>query len=163
MKATDMICDDCQALYEEVGEHARDAGVFARVRRNDLMLMCKAKLDKTEASYRVEVSDKHDIVYVGLYTPDRWLNESIEADLLHRGDKPEELIEEEIADLGFEARLPVEHFRNEQKQYVFRSPIFLPKSEKLCGEGMVDRVTKLLIAYEAVFRQLGKMDVADSL
>lgn len=155
-----MICDDCQALYEEVADHAREAKVFAKVRRNDLMLYCRAKLEETEAAYRAEVNDKHDVVYVGLYTPDRWLSESIEADLLHKGDTLEELLEEELSDLGFEAKLVTEHFRDEQKQFVFRSPIFLPKGEKLCGEGMVDRVTKMLLAYEAVFRQLGKMEAA---
>lgn len=156
-----MICDDCQALYEEVADHARDAKAFAKVRRNDLMLHCRARLEETEASYRVEVSAEHDVVYVGLFTPDRWLNESIEGDLLHRGDKLEDLLEEETADRGFDAKLTVEHFRDPNKQFVFRSPLFLPKGEKLCGEGMVDRVTKVLLSYEAVFRHLGKMEAAD--
>ncbi len=156
-----MICDECQALYEEVGDRARDRAVFEKVRRNDDALICRAKQVDSEAFYFASVSDGHDLVYVGLLTPDRWLSESIEADLMHKGDKIEELLEDELYDQGFEGRLPVEHFRDEQKKYVFRSPVFLPKGEKLDGEGMVDRVTQVLLAYEAAFRQLGDMSTAD--
>lgn len=152
-----MICDECQALYEEAGDRVREAKVFARVRRNDDALICKARDVDSETNYRVRVTDEHDLVWVGLYTPDRWLSESIETDLLHQGDKLEDLLEEELYDQGFEARLPMEHFRSDDKVYVFRSPVFLPKSEKLDGEGMIDRVTRVLLAYQAMFRQLGDM------
>lgn len=156
-----MICDECQALYEEVGDRVREARVFAKVRRNDEALICRARDVESEANYLAEVADTHDVVWVGLYTPDRWLSESIETDLLHQGDKLEDLLEDELVELGFEARLPVEHFRDDQKQYVFRSPVFLPAGEKLEGEGMVDRVTKVLLGYEAMFRQLGDMAPTD--
>lgn len=156
-----MICDECQALYEEVGDRVREARVFAKVRRNDDALLCRAMHTESEAYYFARVADKHDMVYVGVYTPDRWLSESIEADLLHKGDKLEDLLEEELCDQGFEGRLPMEHFRDEQKLYVFQSPVFLPKGERLDGEGMVDRVTEVLLSYEAMFRQLGDMAPAD--
>lgn len=152
-----MICDKCQALYEEVGDLVREAKIFAKVRRTDDALICRAQGVDSEASYRVEVGDKHDMVWVGLYTADRWLSESIETDLLHRGDKLEELLEEELVDQGYDAKLKVEHFRDEEKQFVFRSPVALPSNEKLDGEGMIDRVAKTLRAYEALFRELGAM------
>jgi hypothetical protein len=156
-----MICDECQALYEEVADRVREAGVFAKVRRTDVALCCRARDVASDTQYRAEVDQAHDVVWVGLYTPDRWLSESIEADLVHSADKIEDLLEEELFDKGFEARLPVEHFRDPQRRYVFRSPVFLPKGEKLEGEGMVDRVSKALIAYEAMFRQLGDMSPED--
>lgn len=156
-----MICDECQALYEEVGDLVREADVFDRVRRTDEALVCRARVPGTEACYRAEVSEDHDLVWVGLYTADRWLSESVEADLMFKGDKVEELLEDELFDQGFEARLPVEHFRDDHKRYVFRSPVFLPKGEKLDGEGMIDRVKKVLLAYEATFRQLGDMSPED--
>jgi len=152
-----VICDECQALYEEVGDSARESGMFAKVRRTDDALICRARDVESDTTYRAEVSDEHDLVWVGLYTEDRWLSESIEADLMFKGDKIEELLEEELLDQGFDARLPIEHFRDEEKRYVFRSPVFLPKGEKLDGEGMVDRVRRVLLAYEATFRQLGDM------
>lgn len=153
-----MICDECQALYEEVADRARDAKVFAKVRRTDEALVCRAKLEATEASYCAIVADAHDLVWVGLFTADRWLSESIEQDLLHSGDTIEDLLEEELYEQGFEARLPVEHFRDPQKRFVFRCPVFLHKGEKLDCEGMVDRVGKVLLAFEATFRKLGDMD-----
>lgn len=153
-----MICDDCQALYEDVAEVAREAGVFGRVRRTDPALKCRAKHVDSETYYMVSVSDDHEVVYVGLHTPDRWLSESIEADLMHTGEKIEDLLEEELYDKGFEAKLPIEHFRDPKKIFVFRSPVFLNKGEKLNGEAMVERVAKTLLAYEATFRPLGKME-----
>lgn len=153
-----MICDKCQALYEEVADLVREDKIFAKVRRTDEALICRAKDVEIEASYRVAVGEKHDVVWVGLYTPDRWLSESIEADLVHRGEKLEDLLEDELYDQGLEIRLPTEHLRDRSMQYLFRSPIQLPPNEKLDGEGMVDRVAKVLRAYEALFRQLGDMD-----
>lgn len=152
-----MICDECQALYEEVGDRARSWHIFGKVRRTDIALFCKAMGVESDTSYRAEVASEHDVVWVGLFTPDRWLSESIEADLMHTGDKIEDLLEEELDDLGFDGRLPVEHFRDEQKQYVFRSPVFLPKGLKLDSAKMVERVATVLRAYEATFRQLGDL------
>ncbi len=37
-----MICDKCQALYEEVGDLVREARIFAKVRRTDEALLCRA-------------------------------------------------------------------------------------------------------------------------
>ncbi len=152
-----MICNECQVLFEEVADQVRAAGVFETVRRTDDALKCRARDVASETMYAAEVPDQRDLVWVGLITPDRWLSESIEADLMHQGDKIEDLLEEELFDKGFEARLPIEHFRDEQKLYVFRSPVFLPKGENIKGEPMIERVTRVLLAYEACFRQLGDM------
>lgn len=157
-----MICEECQALYEKAGDRVREAKVFAHVRRNDDALICKARDVDSDTTYRVEVADGHDLVWVGLYTPDRWLSESIETDLLHLGDKLEDLLEEELYDQGFEARLPMEHFRDDALQYVFRSPVFLQAGEKLDGEAVIDRVTRVLLAYQAMFRELGDMAPGDA-
>ena len=159
-----MICDECQALYEEVGDRVRDAKVFAKVRRTDTILKCKADGIESEAIYFVDVDlPDHKKVWIGLFTEDRWLSESIEADLMHLGDKIDELLEEELIELGFDKRLPVEHFRDEEKRYVFRSAIDLPNGEVLDGETMIDQTTKVLLAYEACFSQLGDMKTNDEL
>ena len=157
-----MICDECQALYEEVGDRARDAGVFGKVRRTDEMLKCAAKNCESEAMYYVWADpDGHEVVYVGLTTPDRWLSESIEADLMHQGDDLEELLEEELFDQGFETRLPVEHFRDDKKLYTFRSPIILASDQKPDAPEVIDQATQALLAYEACFRELGDMVATD--
>jgi len=158
-----MICDECQAMYEEVGERAREAGVFKKVRRTDDALMCWAKHVDSEAIYKVQVHQPaHDCIYVGLYTPDRWLSESIEADALHRGDKFEELIEEELVDLGGkEGGIKVEHFRNDEKVFVFRTVIPVASQVQIEKPDTIDHVAKLLLAYEAAFRELGDMAADD--
>ncbi len=165
-----MICDECQALYEEVGDLARQSGRFGKVRRTDLALICLARTPEAEAAYRVEVADNHQVVYVGLFTTNRWLSESIETDLLHTGDEIEELLEEELAEIKSPAGAKaapaaespkVEHFRNDELEFVFRTPIALPKGEELDGEQMIQRVSRMLMAYEATFGQLGDLKADD--
>lgn len=159
LQEDDRICDACQALYEEVGNAVREREVFEKVRRTDEALKCRARDVESEANYYVEVERPgRDKVWVGLYTPDRWLSESIEADLMHLGDKIEDLLDEELVDQGYErGPLPVEHFRDEQKRYVFRSPVAVEPGGKVDDPATVDAVTRVLLAYEACFRQLGDM------
>jgi len=160
-----MICDECQAMYEEVGDRVRAAGVFKKVRRTDDGLVCWAKHVDAEAMYKVHVNQpEHDVIYVGLYTPDRWLSESIEADALHQGEKFEELIEEELADLGGEETgLKVEHFRDDEKVFVFRTALPVASQKVIDKELTFDRVTKMLLAYQAAFVELGDMAPEDEL
>ena len=69
---------------------------------------------------------------------------------MHSGDSIQELIEEELVDLGEDPDVvPVEHFRNDEMLYVFRTP--LPSH---ISEG---NVLTWLLAYEAAFRPLGDM------
>jgi len=158
-----MICDECQELYEEVGDRVRDARVFLKVRRTDHALRCAAKGIDQDAIYRAEVAlPDHDLIWVGLYTADRWLSESIEAQLMHTGDKIEDLLEEELDDQGFNGRLPVEHFRDDEKVFVFRSPVFVQKDQDVNSPQVIDQVTQVVLAYEACFVELGHMKPADS-
>lgn len=160
-----MTRDPSQSLYEQVGQRAADAGVFDQVEPSDTALLCHAKEVETEAIYMVRVEQPDAArIFVGLHTPDRWLSESIEADALHRGDKFEDLIDEELADLGGEEpELTVEHFRDDQKVFVFRTAVPIDSPDTLTDEATVDRVAKLLLAYEAAFRELGDMSPGDEL
>ena len=151
------ICDACQALYEEVGDQARTDDLFEKVRRSDDALLCRGKFVDSEAHYFVQVAEEHDRVFVGLATPDRWLSESIEADLMHQGEDVEELLEEELVDQGFDEPLKVEHYRDDAKRYTFRSAVSLPAEVKLDSEEMCERVVRVLRSYEACFRELGDM------
>ena len=86
---------------------------------------------------------------------DRWLSESIETDLVHTGDKLDELLEDELVDLGWtHGRLPFEHFRSDDLLFTFRTPIDLAR----CG---ASEVATVLLAYERCFRELGDMDGSD--
>lgn len=145
-------------ILESVAEQARRAGVFADVRIEGGRLVCTARDAGEPAEYRVDV-DGQGRLWVSLVTPNRWLSESIETDLMHTGDKMEELVDDELVELGFDAGpLKVEHFRSDDLLFTFRSqvpgtgadPESLQRSAGLC-----------LLAYEACFRQLGDMN-ADS-
>ena len=149
-------------LLEAVADRARDADVFETVELTDGLLRCHARHVEEDAWYQVgplQTVDETSKMWVGLYTPDRWLSESVEADVLHQGDKFEELLEEEMVDQGLEAGdLPtVEHFRDDEKVFVFRTPVPLPNDPTLSDPKLVDRLTKQLLAYEACFRELGDM------
>ncbi len=138
-------------LLQQVKSLADGAGVFGPSEIRGEMLVCRAKNAAAPASYRVFMEKGK--VWVSLVMADRWLSESIETDLLHTGDKVNELIEEEVMEQGLPATgLPVEHFRSDDLLFTFRSP--LPATDAA-------RVSKFLFAYESCFRNLGDMNEAE--
>ena len=151
-----MSADAFASLTQAVAEHARKADVFESVTTNEQGLVCPARDAEAEALYKITQEDGK--TWIGLYTADRWLSESIEADLLHSGDKMEELLDEELVELGYEkGGLAIEHFRDDAKVYVFRTKLPTDAADQ------VDTATKILLGYEACFRQLGDMSSTDEL
>lgn len=152
-----------QSLIEAVNERVKQADVFEQVHCDATGLRCQARDAESEAFYQVLADAKTPgKVWVGLFTPDRWLSESIEADLLHQGDKMEDLLDEELVELGFDAGpLAIEHFRDDAKVYVFRSALDVAGEGDRVTPGDIDRAVKVLLAYEACFRQLGDMSPTD--
>ncbi len=142
------------AFFDAIKEAADRAGVFAAVRTEGDRLECRAEGSAEPAFYRVFFEEGD--AWVSLVTKDRWLSESIEADLMHTGDSLEELLEEELADQGFEGETPgFEHFRSEDMLFTFRSRV--PGVAEPLDETMVEPTSQVLLAYEACFRQLGDM------
>lgn len=153
-----MACCENLTLLETVAARARDAGVFAGVRVVESRLECDARESSEPAQYRLQWDGKGRL-WVELVTANRWLSESIETDLLHTGDKLEELVEDELVDLGFEGARPrVEHFRSEDLLFTFRSPV---PTETGAEADAAHTAALYLLAYEACFRQLGDMSGAD--
>jgi len=141
-------------VFDGVARAAKEAEVFDDVRVTATAVCCAAREVEAPAEFRVVESDGQ--LWVGLYTPDRWLSQSIEADLVHTGDKLEDLIDEELVDLGCDAGpLPFEHFRDDEMEYVFRSP--LPVTSDTPRVEAVRVASLCLLAYEAAFRELGDM------
>lgn len=156
--------DGLQSLIEAVAERVKRAEVFEDVCCEPGALRCQARDVEEEAHY-VLLPDGKDAsrIWVGLQTPDRWLSESIEADLLHCGDKMEDLLDEELVELGYEdGPLPIEHFRDDEKFYVFRSALSVTEGGTTKSDE-IDRAVKVLLAYEACFGQLGDMSPSDEL
>ncbi|MEM1211025.1 MAG: hypothetical protein AAGI68_01895 [Planctomycetota bacterium] len=146
----------------------RDAGVFAEVTIGDEGLLCRAREIEDEAFYFVDPHAPGPAgsgaggaggagVWAGLFTANRWLSESIEADLLHTGDKMEDLLEEELVDLGLDQKLPIEHFRDDAKRFVFRSWVTAEGQEGLASDETATKLATVVRAYEACFYELGDM------
>ncbi|MEO0511309.1 MAG: hypothetical protein AAF108_00205 [Planctomycetota bacterium] len=142
-------------LLSAVHERATQSGVFGPCKNEDGRLSCSAKASAEPAAYRLELVG--DELYISLVMQDRWQSESIESDLMHSGDKIEELLEEELVDLGYSAEgaggPAVEHFRSDSLLFTFRSKV--PTG----NDGWdPEATTLLLLGYEACFRQLGDME-----
>ena len=134
-----------------LAQRAKDSGLFTSVEIESSCdrLECRPNFAGDDASYRLEPAS--DGWEVSLVTPDRWLSESIESDLMHSGDSVEELVEEELVDLGAETGVVVvKHFRSPDMLYTFRTP--LPPAST------TDDAYTWLMAYEAAFRALGDMN-----
>ena len=128
---------------------------FATVESADGTIRCQALEVESPAFYIIEPLDNGFAVMFA--TPDRWLNESIEADLVHTGDDIAELIEEEYleADDSIEEvdRPVVKHYRSDDFLYTFRSEF----SGTPGGDQEHDLACAWLLAYEAAFSELGDM------
>ena len=142
------------ALLQSVLSQANARGVFSKIEALPDRLRCHAKDCPEPAWY--ELAPSGGSIMVRFATPDRWLSESIESDLMHFGDPIEELVEEELAELGWRGRIPpIKHFRDDAKLYTFESP--LPDG----AHGDAELAAKFLFAYEAAFRALGDVGGGD--
>ncbi len=139
------------SVFSAVAERARLSEKFAGVTATAEGVECRALPAPEEAAFRVRVENQK--LYVSWVTPDRYMSQSVEADLMWTGDDLGELIAEELADLGWsEPPLGnVEHFRSEDKLFTFRSEI-PPTAAK-----SADSLLQALLAYEAAFSNLGDM------
>ena len=143
------------ALLSLLCDQASARGVFSKVELLADRVRCHAK-DCPEPAWN-EVAQVGDELWVRFATADRWLSESIETDLMHFGDPLEELVEEELAELGWHGKAPtVKHFRDEAKLYTFENPI--PRAE---ATYQLATVIQFLFAYEAAFRALGDVGGGD--
>lgn len=142
-------------LLESVRSLAERAGVFGPVSIRDGVLICIAKAAAAPASYRM--FEEGGRLWVSLVMADRWLSESIESDFEHTGDKPEDLVEEELIELRAPiTKLKVEHFRSDDLLFTFRSP--LPFS---LNPSSAPDAARVLLAYEACFAKLGDMSAGE--
>ncbi len=148
-------------LHELAGK-ATAAGVFGPVKVEGERLSARAAASAAPAAYRVERADGK--LWVALVTADRWLSESIETDLLHTGDKLNELIEEELAELDCPRKVTFEHFRSDDRLFTFRTPLPIEPGalEKPAErQAALDLCATFLLAYEACFRNLGDMNAGE--
>jgi len=140
-----------------IAKAAEEAGVFGSVTVAADRLECKAKA--ADAFYRVDIQTAR--ICVSLVTPDRWLSQSIEQELVNTGDKFEELLDEELAELGYVGPAPkIEHYRSDDKLYTFRTPMPMSPADADAATHTKTLIQHLL-AYEAMFGVLGDMPGGD--
>ncbi len=148
---------DATSCFQRVAKRAQNAGVFGPISlQTGDRLTCAALAPASPAEFRID--REGDRLWISLVTADRWLSQSIEADLVHTGDKIDELLEEELADLGYTGpKVVFEHFRSEDKLFTFRTPLPVPGGD-FDNSATVHNAGSLLLAYEACFRELGDMN-----
>jgi len=146
------------SLLNALRTAAEKSGVFGLITLSPRMLSCAASA--APAEYRVELES--DGLWLSLKTPDRYLSQSIEQDLVHTGDKIHDLICDELIDLGHPdpKPFPVEHFRDTAKLFTFRTRLNIDLSTAP-SEQTIDATLKHLLAFQAAFCHLGDMSGDD--
>lgn len=144
--------DTLAPIFDATIKPLKDAEVFANVTRTEVGVRCDAMHIDEECYYAAHV-DQDGTLWVGWYSPDRWVSGSIEGDLVHTGDKIDELLEEELVDLGLSIKLPLEHYRNDDKIFVFHGKLELPSDPTEA----TDTLVKVLLAFQTCFVELGDM------
>jgi hypothetical protein len=142
---------------ESITAGAKNANVFGAIECTDQIITLQAWNAAEPACYRLYLDGGSPIVE--LATKDRWLSESIEAELVESGDKLDELIEDELVDLGYAEdsdAVAFEHYRSDDMEFVFRSKV-IPMN----GQDQSQACLQWLLAYEQCFRQLGDMDESE--
>jgi hypothetical protein len=149
------------ALQRRVKVLADASGLFGVGIVSDGVLSFEALGAGGSASYRVFADAGR--VWISLVTPDRYLSQSIEQDLVHTGDKIGDLLHDELIDVDHPApyRPVVEHFRDPAKLFTFRSAIpaaDLTAGATLDSPAVAERLWLTLKAYQACFVNLGGMN-----
>lgn len=152
-----------RSLAAHVRLRIEKEGVFGGIEDGSglTLLVAPAKDAAAAAEYRLEWDARKKGVFVSLVMADRWLSESIESHLVEHGDKMEELLDDELVevgyfDLGGAAIEHIEHFRSDDRLFTFRA--LVPLGEQMDDGEAVDLTTRLMLGFEACFRQLGDME-----
>lgn len=137
-----------------VAEQVRASNTFSEVVLVDVptgvRVDCAAVGSPSPVWYRAVIQP--DVCVVEFTTADRWLSQSVEADLVNTGDTLEELLEEELVEHGYESSSPrFEHFRSDDLEYVFRVTI---------KDAHVSTIVAFLLSFDSCFARLG--DVRES-
>ncbi len=132
-------------------DEAERTRLFRELDASDRGLRCHAQ--GVDAWYEVMQGDRGWTVR--LVMADRWLSESIESELVHGRETLEALVDDELVDLGCEARIgTIRHFRDDARQYVFEADIPSPTN---AAEDDTTLALQFMLAFESAFRQLGNM------
>lgn len=138
-------------LLTDVAKLAEAEGCFASVEVRDGMVWATAQ--DADACYRLE-PEADGSLFVSWCSKDRYLSQSIETDLLYTKDSLDDLVDEELVELGWElGKLePFKHYRDEAMYFTFRSKLPIG-AEAIAAADAV----KTLLAYELALNDRGDM------
>ncbi len=140
------------ATLAAIADALRQAMVFAAVTTTPTRVECAAKDAAEVAHYRLDAGSEG--LWISLVTPARYLSQSIEADLVHSGDKLDDLLADELVDAEYAGpALHIEHYRDAERLYTFRARV------GTAGGSLPDttNLVRAILAFEATFRSLGDM------
>lgn len=146
--AIDRLLNAVAAGLEELAE-------FDNIERGPHYIEAHAAAAPPAARYRLAFEDGR--LWVAWVSADRYLSQSIEQVLVFTGDDLDDMIDEELVDLGWrQGRLGGnQHFRDEKMLFTFRSGIPLDADE-ITGDAAAE-CCKCIEAYRLAFADLGDM------
>lgn len=133
---------------------------FDRATRHGARVEAHATATPDEALFCVEIDDEG--VWLAWASEDRYLSQSIEAELVFTGDDLDDMIDEEIVDAGWDLGklAPNAHFRDDERRFVFRckAPV---DAETLDPKTHAPAFASALAGMVEAFAELGDMQPDD--
>lgn len=157
MHATTM--NNASAVLESAAKFLRECGCVGDVAVSANHVYCVDPV-QPDAAFRLTFEDGK--LWACWVSPNRYLSQSIEADVKWTGDDIDDLIDEEVEALGWTGPKigRFQHFRSQDMQYTFRSALPLDLSAG-SAESTAQAAVLFLRAYQAAFRNLGDMKPDD--
>ncbi len=133
----------------------RAMGAFGAVELRPPGLWARARDAEAEAWYRIEIAGEN--LTACWCTPDRYLSQSIEAELTWTHDDLDDMLDEELDDVGWNCGklTPLKHYRDDEQLFVFRAELPIDRNELNAGHG--EALAKCLLGFNQVFQELGDM------
>lgn len=160
---------DFSQLIDAIAQKADALDLFDGVEVQEDRVLCFADGPESPAWYAIrfnhfvggaaydEESEQQPSVTLSWNSKDRYLSQSIESDLVYTGDDLDDMLDEELVDLGWtRGRFdPFKHYRDEEETFVF---IFrIPLEQRKLKVSDADDLLKCLQAADLVFSELGDM------
>ncbi|MGP1347275.1 MAG: hypothetical protein ACTS3F_11495 [Phycisphaerales bacterium] len=143
-------------LLRAVRDFATRHDAFDAVELTPNAVTCHAEGAPEEAYYRIAFDGTK--LWGEWSSTDRYLSQSIEQVLVFTGDDLWDMIDEELVDFGWSqpSKLgPLEHFRNDDLEFVFRTAIPIDPINPPAGASR--DLANVLLAFEAAMHDLGDM------
>lgn len=162
------VTDFSQLIDALVGK-AEELDIFDGVEAQADRVLCFADGPESPAWYMIRFDhfvgggayddgeEQKPSVTLSWNSKDRYLSQSIESDLVYTGDDLDDMLDEELVDLGWSrGRLdPFKHYRDEEETFVFVFRIPIEQSKLRMQDA--DDLLKCLQAADLVFSELGDM------